>query len=382
MAVLPPRAFRRASAYIRGLVVVYLVTLLCTSFAVPVLLHHEQQAAPRWTLLLPSCWFLGLCQSLHGRTNPALTELSRHVFPGIVAVLLVALCSYAVAYGRHFVRIGELAEAPATVHKGRSSHSESVFARLFLRTAFQKACFGFVWKTLFRSEAHRLVVTGIGGLGLVLASQALLNAFSGALPARSAALSPDALSVPFILTFLIIIGLRVVFEVPTELRSNWIFQLMVDSDRQESEPLARKIIMSVVLPLVLLLTFPAYVWLENLRIATFHMLLVGIWSVLLTNIVLARFRKLPFTCTFPVFKQHSIVVLLSFCFGYLIYAVSLPEFEASALKEPARMLEVLPFMALAWYIPHHLARSATEIERRLIFEETAPRTFEILRLGE
>src|SRR5579863_3765240 len=39
MAVLPPRAFRRISAYIRGLVVVYLVAVLCTTFAVPDLLR-------------------------------------------------------------------------------------------------------------------------------------------------------------------------------------------------------------------------------------------------------------------------------------------------------------------------------------------------------
>src|SRR5882757_2729957 len=35
MAVLPQHAFNRCSAYVRGVVVVYLVALLCTTFAVP-----------------------------------------------------------------------------------------------------------------------------------------------------------------------------------------------------------------------------------------------------------------------------------------------------------------------------------------------------------
>jgi hypothetical protein len=382
MAVLPPRAFQRVSVYIRGIVVVYLVTLLCTSFAIPVLLHRVKGAAPAWTFLLPPCWFLGLCQSLRGRGTPALLELARLPLPGIAAVMLVALCAYAVGYKRHFVRIAEIAETPATVRPPRTSRWRDPLLRLVLRTPFQRACFPFVWKTLFRSEAHRLVLTAIGGLALVLASQALLNAYAGAKSLRDAALSPDALSIPFIVTFIIIIGLHIVFDVPAELRSNWIFQLMLDPDRQECEPLARTVILSAVLPLAVAVAFPLYVYLEGIVIASLHTLLVITWAALLTNILLIRFRKLPFTCTFPVFKQHSIVILLSFVFGFLIYAVSTPEFEASALKEPLRMLGLVPVAAAAWYIPYHFARRTTDIERKLIFEESATRTIESLQLGD
>jgi hypothetical protein len=382
MAILPPRAFRRASAYVRGLVVVYLVTLLCTSFAIPALLQQIKGPAPQWTLLLPSSWFLGLCQSWRGRANPALMELSRLVFPGIITVVVIALSSYAIAYRRHFVRIAEIAEAPTTVHTLQSSRLSIFLSRFFLRSPVQKSCFGFVWKTLLRSEAHRLVLTGVGGLALVLASQALLNAFQGAESAREAALSSSALSIPFLLSFLIIIGLRVVFDVPAELRSNWIFQLMLDPDQQECGSLARKVILSAIFPLLLIVTFPVYAYLEGVGVAVLHTCFALIWSILLTNIVLTRFRKLPFTCTFPVFKQHSIVILLSFCFGYLIYAVSLPEFELSALMQPVRMIGLVPFMLAAWYVPHYLARSATEIERKLIFEESPTRTIEALRLSD
>jgi len=47
------RPFRRASAYVRGLVVVYLVTLLFTSSAVPGWFRHVNSSAPGWTFLLP-----------------------------------------------------------------------------------------------------------------------------------------------------------------------------------------------------------------------------------------------------------------------------------------------------------------------------------------
>ena len=235
---------------------------------------------------------------------------------------------------------------------------------------------------MFRSEAHRLVLTAVAGLGLVLASQALLDAFEDAKSWREAALSPDALSIPFILAFLIIVGLRIVFEIPAELRSNWIFQLMLDPDGQECAGLARRVILILVLPALVVVAFPGYVYLEGWAVASLHTLLAVTWAVLLTNIVLIRFRKLPFTCTLPVFKQHSFVTLISCGFGFLLYAVSTPDFESSALTQSLRMIALVPIAAVAWYIPHQLGKSAIDLEKRLIFEESPAQVVEALRLGD
>ena len=380
MAVLPPRAFRRVSAYMRGVVVVCLVALLCTSFAVPQLLRRFP--APRWIALIPSCWFLGLCQSLRGRAGPVLTELSRFALPGLATAALVALCTYVIGYQRHFVRIAEIADTSSVEPSPRTWRMGVLLDRLALHTPFQKAGFRFMGKTLLRSEAHRLVLTAVSGLALVLASQALMDAFEGEKSLRQAGLSPEALSIPFILSFLIIVGLRTVFEIPAELRSNWIFQLMVDPDRQECESLARRVILILVLPWLLAISLPVYAYLEGWKVAALHTVLVVTWAVLLTNIVLIRFRKIPFTCTLPLFKQHSFVTLLSCCFGFLLFAVSTPEFESSALAEPLRMLSLVPTAAVLWYIPHYLGKSANQIERRLIFEESPTQTIEALRLSD
>jgi hypothetical protein len=382
MAVLPPRAFRRFSAYIRGIVVVYLVALLCTTVAVPDSLRRARGSAPPWTFLMPSCWFLGLCQSWRGRAGPVLMELSKLALPGVAAVVVVALCAYAVGYQRHFVRIAESADTSATARSPRPSRLGGLLDHWLLRTPFQKGCFRFVCRTLLRSEAHRLVVTAIGGLSLVLASQALMDAFENAKSWRQAMLSPAALSIPFILSFLVIVGLRLVFEIPVELRANWTFQLMLDQDGEECEPLARRVILIVLLPGLLAITFPLYLYAEGWVIACLHTLLVATSAVLLTNIVLIRFRKLPFTCALPLFKQHSFVTLLSVVFGFLLYALSTPEFESSALVNPVRMIGLLPVAAVAWYIPHHLAKSTIDIERKLIFEESPTQTIQVLRLSE
>jgi len=380
MAVLPVAALKRVSIFVRGLIVVYLVTLLSTSFAVPYNLWRANRV-PKWAYLFPSSWFLSLCQVLRGRPTPILVELSHLVLPGLAFCVAVALATYPIGYQRHFIRIPEMADTGLS-HNFRQSRIAPLLQRFSLRTPFLRGCFPFAWKTLMRSEMHRLVVTAAAGLGLVLASQAAMNAFQSATGLRQAALSPDAISIPYILTFFLIIGLRAVFEIPTDLRSNWIFQLLLDRDRQECASLARKVILSAVLPLVLLTTFPIHFYLEGFRTACLHTLVVAIWAGLLTNIVLVRFRKLPFTCTLPLFKQHSIVILLSFCFGYLIYAVSIPEFESSALSEPVRLLSMVPVIAIVALVPRFLARSTPEIERRLIFEESSARNFELLRLSD
>jgi hypothetical protein len=133
-----------------------------------------------------------------------------------------------------------------------------------------------------------------------------------------------------------------VFEIPTELPSNWIFQLMLDPDNQNCESLARKVILVAIVPWVLAGVFPVYVYVAGWWIASMHTLLVLLGSSLLTNAVLIRFRKLPFTCTRRIFKQHSIVILLSGGFGFLLYAASLPEFESWALMRPSRFAGLLP----------------------------------------
>jgi hypothetical protein len=380
-ALLPPAWLRRISSLVRGVIVVYLVSLLCTSFAISNALLRARDVIPPWMYFFPSCWFVSLCQGLRDRANPAMAQLAKLCLPAIMILFVVSFCAYAIGYRRHFMRIAETSDGGISVHNPRRWWW-AFWDRFLLPTPFQRGCFRFAGKTLLRSESHRLAITGVLGLALVLASQALMSAFENARSVRKAALSPQALSIPFILTFLLILGLRIIFEIPVELRANWIFQSLLDSSHQECRALAGKLILVSVLPWLLTATFVIYFDIAGLTTACLHTLLVLIWALLFTNIMLIRFRKLPFTCTLPVFQQHSIVVLVAFCFGYLIYAVSTPEFESWALSNPMQILRLLPVIAVAWYIPHYLDRKTSDVERKMIFEETATRTVEVLHLSE
>jgi len=384
MTILPQSVFKRISPYLRAFVQVCLAVLLFTSFAVPSILQRSRSSRD-WIRFLPSIWFLCLCQSLRDRADPTMAALSHIALPGLGSVLVLAICVYAVGYRRYFVRIAEMTDAVPVKGRSRLGQLGKLVDRSILRTPFQRGCAHFVWKTLFRSEPHRLLLAGIGGLGVVLASQALLAAFESASPYGT--ISADALSIPFILAFCIIVGLRIVFEIPIELRSNWIFQLMVDAGKHECEPMARKVILLCVLPWVFLIVIPVYSYvgsraLGNWTIGILHGLMVATWSVLLTSALLLRFRKLPFTCSLPLFRQHSIVTVLGCLMGFFLFAGVTPQFESWALSDPVRMAVIVPVAALVWYVLYRIRSNTLEIDKTLVFEEAPTRAVQVLQLGD
>jgi hypothetical protein len=379
LVILPPRVFRKISPYVRALVVMYFVTLLSTSFALPDFLHSLPGSSIDWTALLPSCWFLGLCQTLRGRADPALSSLARIALPGLGLTIAAAFCVYALGYRRHFLRIPEMSENGANPRHSNATWLRKVFDGWILRTPFQRGCFHFVCRTLFRSEPHRLAMAGISGLGIVLASQLLASAVQTH-SARNATPSSNALAVPFVLAFFIVIGLRIVFEIPVELRSNWMFRITLDPEKHECQSLGKNVILTFVMPVVLV-SLPVYVYVDGAMVGTMHTLLVGLWSLLLTNAVLVRFRKLPFTCPLPVFQQNSIVVLLGWVLAFFLFAVVTPELESWALEEPLQMLVLLVPAALFWYIPRYIDRGAIDVEKTLTFDSNSARDIEVLQLG-
>jgi hypothetical protein len=380
MAILPRPAFMRISPFLRTLIVVSLVTLLSTSFAVPLMLK-QFSGVPRFGVSwLPPVWFLGMGMSLLGKADPHLTALGRIALPALGSAIVFAACVYSVGYRKHFVRIPELTNAVVSSDGPRWLWLRRL-NELVMRDPPQRGCSRFVWKTLFRSEPHRLLLAGVGGLGLVLASQALFGAFAGG-TIKSGHLSAEILSVPLILFFFVIGGLRLAFEIPVDLRANWIFRLLLDWKRHDCQAMARKLILISVAPGLLLIALPAYCWLGGWWAGILHTLVVGVWSILLTDAVLIRFRKMPFTCSLPLFQQHSIVILLLCAMGFFFFAVLMPEFEAWALPEPLRLIGLIPVAAIAWYIPHRIRQNALEIERALIFEEVPTRGFEVLSIAE
>lgn len=348
MALLPDRAFRKVSLYVRVLLLIGLLTLLCTSFAVPRLLPGLAAAPDSPLRWLPPVWFAALYQSMQHRAGPMLQSLAGRGLMATAAVFGFSLLSCALSYRRHFLRIPEVSDLPPSGRRIRMVLPELV-DRLLLPTPFQRAVYHFALRTLVRSETHCLLFGAFAGLGLVLASQA--------------ALAGDALPIPLILSYFLICGLRFVFDVPARLDANWIYQAVLDDNGDDAARVARKIILSLLLPGVILPTLIFLGWLP----AAFTL---GA-SLLLIEVLLLHFHKIPFTCTFPPFQDRVIVIAFVVLLGFFLFTATGTSIERWMLDQPLRSLALPIGLFLAWRFLGQMRRDFPEVETRLIFCESA-----------
>ena len=381
MSALPYSVFRRISLYVRGLILVCLLTLLFTSFAVPALIDRLPQTPHSPIRLLPSVWFLGLCQLLRGKADPSLALMGRMSILGSLCVAVIAIAAYALSYRRCFIRIPESFDITPETGRSYTSMLFSILDRTILRTPFQRAGYRFVMRTLARSERHALVFAGFIALGLVIASQVLFATFSGNAIDAGSVPSPALLSIPFILVYCILVGLRFVFDIPTDLRPNWIFRFSLDKTAHECTPLVRRVMLTFILPWVFAAIFPVSLYQWGWTTALLQTALITIWSVLLADILLVRFRKVPFTCSYPPFRHSAIVVMLVYFFGFSAFVAITSHLEYWALLKPALLLLFIPITFVAWYARSRFQQDTIALDTQLIFEEKQPADFEVLDLA-
>ena len=375
-------SFHRVSVYIRSLILLSLLTLLSTSFTVPAFIEHLSQEPHSLIRFLPSVWFLGLCQLLRGKAEGTLAVAGSMAATSLFAIMAIAMAAYALSYRRCFVRIPETLDITPQHARGSSSRLFGLADRWILRTPFQRGGYRFAMKTLLRSERHGLVFGAFLALGAVIASQVLFSAFNGKSSAEAHQPTEALLSIPFILSYCILTGLRVALDVPADLRANWIFRLSLDTGVDHCAPLARRVMLTFVFPWIWAVLLPASAFLWGWRVGAMHSSLAAVWSVLLTDILLLRFRKVPFTCSYPPFHDSAMIIMLGYMFAFYAYATLTPWLEAWAPQDSLRMLIFLPIIAGIAYAIHRLKQETLEVDRKLIFEEKQPVAFEVLGLGQ
>lgn len=365
MAVLPYRTFRRCSVYVRCGMIVFLMAVLSTSFAITGIVQHMSRTSRPLVRLLSPVWFAGLCLHLRGVKDPTFAALGKTAMIATAAAVALALAAYVLSYRRCFTKSSESIANFASVGGAIRRRKLRRLTDLFLRSPFERACFSFTLKTLFRSENHTLIVGGFTGIGVVLASEVLFQTAAG----KSAAPSAAALSVPLVVIYSLLLGLRFSFEIPVMLRANWIFRLRTNPDTGECAGLARKIMLAFLVPLLLAVCLPAYSLRWGWRLGAIHTCVVAAASVLLIEILLVRFRKIPFTCSAPHFKSSILVSILFYFLGFLAFVSWVPILEEWAFEDPIWYVLFVAALAAIWMIVERYRGELTYLDKRLIFEE-------------
>ena len=379
MAALPFMVFRRISIYLRSLIIVILVGMLSTSFAIPSMIDQLPQTSVR---LLPSVWFLGLTQLVHGSANPELSNLGWLSLKGLGFMFVSAMAAYAVSYRTYFARIPEVADTNAGSRHDTVSRLFPILDRIMLRTPFQRAGYRFAMTTLFRSERHSLVLAGFAGLAIVIASQVLFATFSGGGLNVGGLPSAEVLSIPLIFAYCIMLGLRLAFELPVDLQANWIFRLAVGKNSSECVPLARKIMLSFVIPWVIVFAVPVCGYLWGWAVAGLHAVVVTLFSFVLVQILLVGYRKVPFTCSYPPFRESAILTALWCVLGFFVFVVLTSNLEYQALLHPLYAIPLILMGPVAWYVASLFGETIADVDKQLIFDDSTPAAFELLDLEQ
>ncbi len=381
MVALPYRVFRRCSIYVRCGMVAVLMAVLSTSFEMSAIVQHPSLGSRPLVQLLPPVWFWGLCQHLRGLPDPVFGTLAETAIVASVATLALAIAASALGYRRCFRKssesIANFASVGGAIHHERRHHATD----LFLRTPFERGCFSFTLKTLFRSENHMLIVGGFAGVGIVLASESMFQSATSGDANRwpSAAL----LSIPLIVLYLLLIGLRLSFEIPVTQRANWIFRL-TNPDASECVGLARKIMLTFLIPPLLAIVLPAYGFVWGWRVGVIHTAVVAAVSMLLIEILLVCYRKIPFTCSAPHFKSHIPVAGFFYLAGFIVFTYLVPIIERQASDDPRWYLGFILALTGIWLGLKLYRREMTRFDSQLIFEERSDIgdvTIEVLNLS-
>jgi hypothetical protein len=236
----------------------------------------------------------------------------------------------------------------------------------------------FCVRTLARSRQHRLIFAFYLGIGLaftilLLESLATEPQNRGA-PARNLwhQANLPLLVATIMMMVLAVLGARVAFAFPLELRANWIFRAVGTRDQGQVFVATRRALWLLSALPVWMTSAAACFWLWPWRQAAAHLMLLGLLGTILVDLALWDFRRIPFACSYLPGKSQVHMMVIAVFILIMLVAQSVI-FEQQALQKPAIMAAVLMLLGLAAIaIRWRATLSARLDEEPLRFEETDP----------
>ncbi len=227
LALLGERLFRRISLAIQGLAVTVLVVLMLLfpvlSGVTPGLLQSSI-AAVRW---FPPFWFLGMFQRiLDGPAAlPVFSELARIGALATLAVIVIALAAYPLAYLRR-TRALVIGTGSRSMRNVAAAPVNGLLHATVVRPPVRRAVFHFIGQTLMRVPRYRIYLVLYGGVGLSVVTASVLR-FSMQGQQLRVGVSADGIRVSIgIVAFWVIAGLRTAFVSSGNQQGSWAMRIV------------------------------------------------------------------------------------------------------------------------------------------------------------
>jgi hypothetical protein len=384
--LLPRRLFLRASSFLQLASFCVFVSgyFLQPMFATPgAILKAQGHGLLAWS---PSYWFLGLFQQLGG--SPALAPLALRAWMGLAIGGFGTAVAYALSY---FRTLRKIVEEPDIMPGSRNPIPAPRFGN-----AVQTAIGRFSVRALLRSRQHRVILAFYYGIAFaltifLLSGPAVRPQPSDTRQANTRQPLPDApvndpwrepnaalLASSIVMMVFGVVGTRVVFAIPLDLRANWTFRLAGMQSGPESLAAIRRALLLLSVTPVWLASAVLCLWLWPWRQAAGHLALLGLLGMILADLCLHSFRKIPFTCSYLPGKSKVNMVFL-YAAGVMWFITLCVRFERRLLQEPRNMATMLVLFVLAAVCTRSGTAALARLgEEELKFEEEpVPAVFEL-----
>ena len=339
MTVLGHRLFNILSVYIRSLMMIALVFLM--SFFLfriidvprlfPSLTALRQSDSP-FLYLFPPMWFVGLYETLLGNRDPLFQTLAKWAIPAVILPLIAFLMISAVGYRKYLRKMREVNSERSHLDRIREGLKER-FSAIFLKNPIQRAVFYFFGITIKKSNLHRMrlasyMVVAVGIVLILLAARTTpLGDFD--------AFDKTLLSIPFILSFFLVFGVRATSNIPIAIEANWIFRLRETHDKKHYLIGFKKgVVFFAILPLfVVLFVFYAFLW--GWMFALLFCFYGFVISSLLVEVVFVGHRKIPFTCSYLPGKGKMHIFWIVYLVSLIFYVALMSSAVYKLLRNPS-----------------------------------------------
>jgi len=289
------RTFLRVSAVLQILAFSLFIGMyfLEPHWAYPKAMTAEQnQAALAW---LPSYWFLALFQMLNGSMPLALLRLAERAVVGVSAATLGAGAAFLLCYFRNLRKI---------IEEPDITPARKTFTWPFrLGNATCTAIANFSVRTLLRSRQHRAIVCFYLGVGFSIVFLYLKSGIERRTPHDLGTVNSGQTGVPLlassiVMIFVAILGTRVAFSMPADLRANWIFRIVPLPRPSDCVVGARRGLLLLAAVPIWCASAALFVSVWPLRKAILHLGILALLAVALAEGSMLSFRKIPFTCSY------------------------------------------------------------------------------------
>jgi hypothetical protein len=338
LAVVPPVWRRQVAVLLQGTVFVGLLASLPYVFRIPALDVSSDRVWHAPFVWIPPVWFLGIDRWLLDPSAAGYGYVARIAASSSAALATIIATTYARLYRRAETLAFETAAPRAPVAPRRTWPHPSHLSHPSHLPPATRAILSFTMSGLRRSRLHQFVFLLIVGVGFALLVGQLSTFFEGGsfLGYRPRYRLHAVIAAPLLLGLSAALALRAVFLLPLDQQAVWMFRLTETPElRPRSlDAVTRLLTFTAVVPsLVLALIIqPGPLGYTCIPAA----LLTTLANLLLVEVILRDWSRIPFTCTYLPGKRvlaYTLGVLLGAYFVFVYVGANLIRW---GLAEPLR----------------------------------------------